>query len=162
MEQASMYRWLNPDIITNDIMAVDYYFTDWNPNDAKVNKSGNYPNVRMKEKLLPMMSYEETEAYVEKKIMRLITLEDMPEASLPLCTHDELWQKPDKWEFWSKTTNKQCSKLCDTAAEAHEKNSHTNGLGKVALRQFQPTFCLWCDATDICSQAAAFKAKGLI
>jgi len=36
--QGSIYRWLNPDIITKDNMAIDFIFTDWSQAKAKQRK----------------------------------------------------------------------------------------------------------------------------
>jgi hypothetical protein len=159
--QGSIYRWLNPEIITNDIMVVDYYFTDWNPVSAKKEKDKNYPSARMLEKKLPLESYDKTEDFIRLRLQEIRHYTGQDQEHLPRCTPDELWQNPSKWEYWSKPTNKQCSKLLDSKGEA-EAWLASKGVGFIQERQFEPKFCNYCDARSICKQAQGFITAGLL
>jgi hypothetical protein len=163
MLQGSIYRWLNQDIIQNDHMIVDYYFTDWNPVYAasKKEQAKNYPPNRMLEKKFELLSLADTETMIVNTIGEIKAYTGKPQADLPLCTPKELWQNPSKWEFWSKATNKQCSKLFDTQGEAMQMFNEKGGGGMVRERKFRPTFCLYCDARAVCQQAASMDAQGL-
>ena len=159
--QGSIYRWLNPELITEDIMSVDYYFTDWNPVSARKDKDKNYPPARMLEKTLPLAGLEETEHFIRNRLLEIRHYTGQDQDHLPRCTPEELWQNPAKWEYWSKATNKQCSKLFDDRGEA-EAWTTSKGVGFIQERQYEPKFCKYCDASSICKQAQGFIAAGLL
>lgn len=161
VQQGSIYRWLNPDIVTSDRMFVDYYFTDWNPVNAVKQAKDNYPPNRMLAKAFTLMPVEETEEFIRGRLQEIKRLTGKSQDVLPLCTPEELWQNPAKWEYWSKDTNKQCSKLLDSREEA-QAYLNEKGIGFIQERQFEPTFCLYCDAKSICNQAKGFIASGLL
>jgi hypothetical protein len=160
IQQGSIYRWLNQDIITSDIMHVDYYFTDWSPIGLQKDPK-NYPPQRMLSKPFNLMTLDNTEEFIRSKLRTIKSLTGKPQSELPRCTPEELWQNPAKWEYWSKATNKQCSKLHDTEAEAIQMIMD-KGVGFTTKREFQPTFCLYCDASSICKQAQGYVAEGLL
>lgn len=45
--QGSIYRWLNPQIITSDCMCIQYIFTDWSGLRASIEKAKGYPQSRV-------------------------------------------------------------------------------------------------------------------
>lgn len=159
--QGSIYRWLNPEIITQDTMIVDYYFTDWNPVGYAKEKDKNYPPSRMLAKPFDLVPIPETEQFIRDRLGAIKQLTGLDQDYLPRCTPDELWQKPARWEYWSKPTNKQCSKLLDSKAEADAWLSG-KGVGFIRERQDEPTFCKYCDAQTICKQAQEFINQGIL
>jgi len=160
MMQGSIYRWLNPDIITDDFMSVDYAFTDWTPLQAQANK--DYPPNRILSKDLELLPIPITEDFVEERLNLIDSLTGQPQTSMPDCTPDELWQEPPKWAFYRKATNKKATKLYDNPAEANAANSAIGNTGVVVERKATPKFCTYCDASSICLQADAFRAAGLL
>jgi len=161
-QQGSIYRWLNPEIVTNDRMIIDYYFTDWNPNPRiSEEEKKKYPHNRMLAKPLDLMSLDTTEHFIRGKLLEIKLLTGKPQEELPRCTPTELWQNPAKWEYWSKAENKQCSKLLDSPTEAQAWLAE-KGVGFIKERQFEPTFCNYCDAKLVCTQARGFIAEGLL
>ena len=64
--QGSIYRWLNPEIITQDHMAIQFLFTDWFPGRAKADPK--YPQRPVEQKLIPLLPIEETEAFIRNKL----------------------------------------------------------------------------------------------
>jgi hypothetical protein len=160
-KQGSIYRWLNPELITQDTIIVDYYFTDWNPVSYKREKDRNYPPSRMLAKPFKLLSLEETELFIRQQLTNVKYYTGKPQDELPLCTPEELWQNPAKWEYWSKDTNKQCSKLLPNEGEANAWLA-SKGVGFIRERQEEPTFCKFCDARSICKQAQGFVAAGIL
>jgi hypothetical protein len=159
--QGSIYRWLNPDIITNDTMMVDYYFTDWNPVTYKRDKEKNYPPARMLEKSFILLSAEDTEQFIRDRLQEIKHYTGRDQNQLPLCTPEELWQNPSQWEYWSKPTNQKCSKLFKTREEA-DTWLISKGVGFIQERQNEPTFCKYCDAQTICKQAQQYITAGIL
>lgn len=160
MMQGSLYRWLNPDIITEDYMCIDYAFTDWTPLQAQANK--DYPPQRLLEKKLELLPIDVTNDFVLEKLAEIADLEPRPQDEMPLCTPEELWQDPAKWAFYRKATNKKATKLYDNPADAHAANAAIGNTGVVVTRKATPKFCTYCDASSICLQADAFRAEGLL
>ena len=161
MQQGSIYRWLNQDIITSDTMHVDYYFTDWSPVAYDKEKDKNYPPSRMLSKRFDLMTLDDTEQFIRSKLTTIKRLTGHSQTLLPRCTPEELWQNPAKYEYWSKATNTRCSKIHPTREDA-EQMVREKGIGFVKERQFEPTFCKFCDARSICTQAAEFVQQGLL
>ena len=87
--QGSIYRVLNPGIITDDHMEVMFLFTDWSPLKALADK--DYPQEICKSRILPLMSVAKTEAYIWERLDAIKAAQSLPESDLPRCTPEELW-----------------------------------------------------------------------
>ena len=160
MMQGSIYRWLNPDIITDNFMSVDYAFTDWAPLQAQANR--DYPPSRILAKELELLPIQITDDFVHARLDLIDALTGAPQTDIPDCTPDELWQMPTKYAFYRKATNKKATKLYDSLAEANQANADIGNTGTVVHRPSTPKFCTYCDASSICLQADAFRAAGLL
>jgi hypothetical protein len=166
MMQGSQYRMLNPDIITDDFMDVEYLFTDWSKWDAA--KGGDYPPFRVMTKTLKLLPIEETKAFVTRQITLLEKLKDVPQEELPECTPEELWQDPAKYAYFRNREGSRATKLYDTLQEAQQHmsmdaaNPKIKTVGKIDYRPAEPTFCKYCDAISACTQAERFIADGLL
>jgi hypothetical protein len=156
-----MYRLLNPKIITNDHMNVQYLFTDWSPYQAQANKE--YPQRRIMAKRLPLLSLADTEEFVRAKLITIKQHQQLPQEELPNCTPTELWQDPAKWAYYKdKTKLVRATKLFDSSTEAASRNAADGAKGVIIKRPAEPTFCKYCDARPICTQAEYFIAEGLL
>ena len=160
MMQGSIYRWLNPGIITDDWMSVDYAFTDWTPLQAQANK--DYPPSRILSKDLELLPIQIVDDFVHERLALIEDLTGKPQSQMPACTPEELWQDPPKYAFYRKATNKKSTKNCDTRAEADALNAAIGNTGVVVERKATPKFCIYCDASSICLQADNFRAAGLL
>lgn len=159
--QGSMYRLLNQDIITDDHMNVQYLFTDWSPYQAQANK--DYPQNRVMAKRLPLLSLADTEEFVRSQLKTIQRYQKLPQEELPACTPKELWQDPAKWAYYKdKTKLVRATKLFDTPAEAASRNAADGAKGVIIKRDAEPTFCKYCDARPICTQAEQFLADGVL
>jgi len=160
-KQGSIYRWLNPDIITQDHVNILMIFTDWSELKAKADKT--YPQKRVIVRKISLMSMEETESYVMERLRLLNRYLDKPEAELPQCTPDELWMDPPKWAYYKDRTKLgRATKLFDNAAEANLQLSKEGRTGTVVKRDMEPKFCRYCDARPICTQAEGYIAQGIL
>jgi len=61
-QQGSLYRWLNPDIITDDMMTICYFFTDWK---AGLAYDSNYPQHKVLGVKFNLDTLDNTQAFVE-------------------------------------------------------------------------------------------------
>ncbi len=159
IKQGSIYRWLNPEIILDDIIDIEYIFTDWNMLEYIRNKD-TYPNNRLLRKEYPLMSIEETQTFVEGVCNKIESLEDKAQSELPLCTKDELWMDDSVYKYYKDPTKmSRSTKNFDNAADAHEKCASA-GVGIVVEVKGKPRRCKWCDVVLICDQAKTMIADG--
>lgn len=157
--QGSIYRWLNPQIITRDEMAIQFIFTDWTA--AKVQSDPAYPPAPVMTRVLPLKSLNETEAYIRQRLDLLERYRDAPEPELPECNDAELWRKPPQFKYYrdpSKTT--RATKNFDTAAEAYARLRADGGGGLVKEVPGQVSACKYCPAFVLCSQKDRLIAAG--
>lgn len=155
--QGSVYRWLNPTKITNDQMAIQFIFTDWNANKAKSDK--NYPKSRILEYPLQLISVAETDAYIKRKLMDVDTYMDSPESAMPPCTDEELWRSKPQWKYYSKQDSKRAYRTFDNPQDANTLLAQ-RGAGYVKEFKSEPKACRYCAAFSICSQAQKFVDEG--
>lgn len=156
--QGSLYRWLNPDIITKDVMDIHYIFTDWNKAESLRNK--DYPQHRVLTQQYKLMSIEETQAWVERKLHELNQYIHTHETDLPQCSDEELWRKPTVYKYY-KDPNKteRSTKNFDTLSDAV---NHMTSMGTGAIKEVKGTIsaCKYCPAFHECTQKDLYIATG--
>lgn len=157
--QGSIYRWLNPEIVTQDVMAIQFIFTDWSA--ARARAESNYPQSRIQQRILHLMSIPETDRYVRNKLNQIDEYWDAPEESIPLCSDDDLWRSAPVFKYYKnpeKTT--RSTKNFDTKQEAYIRLAEEGGKGLVLEKPGQVTACKYCPAFAACSQKDALIAQG--
>lgn len=160
IQQGSIYRWLAPHVITSDFMRIQNIFTDWSKLDALIKKKAGYPPRRIITKKLKLMALEETEAFVKQKIAAFKRYRKAPEASIPPCTPEDLWQSEPVYKYFSKPENTRAQKVCDTYAEAHEQFMKGGTTGLIKTIPGKVKRCNWCDGYVLCTQKDEYIANG--
>ena len=151
--QGSIYRWLNPKLITSDHMLIQQIFTDWSKLDASIKKGRGYPQKRILTKKLKLMSLQKTDDWINNRIRLINEAFNMPEKDLPLCTKKELWQDDTKWKYYKNPTNtKRSTKNYDTFPEAHQHLMKDNQVGIIKEFPGLVKRCGYCNAYDLCTQ----------
>lgn len=157
--QGSMYRWLKPDIITDDVMAIDYAFTDWSALQASIQKD-KYPQMRMMEQLFTLMSLAETEKYIKTKLSLIDDLRYSEQHEMPRCTNEDLWVQPSKWKYYKKPEAKRATRVYDTQPEAVAHLTKDGSIGVVMEHKGEVKACRYCEALPICEQAQTYINSG--
>lgn len=157
--QGSIYRWLNPEIITQDHMAIQFLFTDWFPGRAKADPK--YPQRPVEQMLIPLLSVEETETFIRNKLTQIQQYENSPEELLPLCNDKELWRTEPQFKYY-KNPNKmsRSTKNFDSKQEAFTRLAADGNVGTVVEVPGQVIACKYCPAFPVCSQKDALVAEG--
>lgn len=157
--QGSIYRWLNPDIITQDTMTIHFIFTDWNKVQSLKDK--NYPNNRVLSQNIPLLDLNQTEAFVHSRLKQIKQHLNTPEPQLPLCTDKDLWRKADVYKYY-KDPNKltRSTRNFDSLSEASAYMAEQNGQGIIKQVKGQVTACRYCSAFALCTQKDALIASG--
>jgi len=87
--QGSIYKWLNPTIVTANNISIEKIFSDWSSSKAKYTK--NYPKLRVLSKDYPLMSLPDIEKWIIERLALLDKHISSQQSDLPLCNNDELW-----------------------------------------------------------------------
>jgi hypothetical protein len=157
--QGSIYRWLNPDIITQDEMDIQFIFTDWSKSKARMDKQ--YPQSRTKRYPLKLKSAAEVESYLSSKIIKIKNLIDEPESKLPACNDEDLWRSAAVWKYYKdpKKTSRS-TKNFDNPTDANSRLIADGNKGIVIEMKGQVKACNYCNAIDICEQAKTYIDSG--
>lgn len=157
--QGSIYRWLNPKIITKDQMAIQFIFTDWS--GARARTETNYPSMRFQQRILDLKSVQETDQFVTNKL-RLIDMHwATKEEDLPLCNDSDLWRSEPVFKYYKNPAKTaRSTKNFDDRASANIRLAEDGGKGIVIERPGQVTACKYCAAFSVCSQKDDLIAAG--
>lgn len=157
--QGSIYRWLNPQIITKDEMAIQFIFTDWSK--AKAMADPKYPQQRIQQRILPLKSIQETDAFVTRKLNQIEQYWDAPEEQLPLCTDADLWRSEPVFKYYKNPEKRaRSTKNFDNRHDAQLRCIEDGNVGIVVEQPGQVTACKYCSAFAVCSQKDALIASG--
>lgn len=159
IQQGSIYRWLNPKIITKDQMAIQFIFTDWSR--AKAMQDPKYPQQRIQQKILDLMSIQETEQFVKSKLNLIDKHWDTPEEELPQCSNDDLWRSDPVFKYYKNPEKTaRSTKNFDNRQDALIRLSEDGNVGIVKEQPGQVTACKYCAAFSVCSQKDQLIACG--
>lgn len=155
--QGSIYRWLNPDIITRDDMAIIYFFKDWAAVKAATDK--RYPQAPIVEKVFQLKTVAETEAFIFHKTSEIRKYLNAPESEIPHCSEKELWQSETVYKYYKKPEAKRATKDFKTDRIGAYAHANING-GFVREIPGTVRACNYCDAQSICTQRQQLIATG--
>jgi hypothetical protein len=161
--QGSIYRFLAPHIITKDWMNLTFNFTDWSAMQSRI--MPGYPPNKMLTKRLQLLSYDETEDYVTRRVGDLIRLKDATEEAMPLCSDKDLWRKEDQYRYYKNPQKAyepgaRSTKNFDNQHDAAVQLSKDGNVGVVIKRSGEVTACKYCSAFMACKQKDALIASG--
>lgn len=157
--QGSIYRWLNPDIITKDVMSIQYIFTDWSKVASL--KNPDYPSNRVITQNLPLQSLEATEEFIKQKLTQLDKYNDTPEPELPYCTDDDLWRKETVYKYYKNPKKRtRATKNFTSRKEAMIKLVEDGSIGIIEEVKGQVNACKYCNAFNLCTQKDKLIADG--
>jgi hypothetical protein len=161
--QGSLYRWLNPEIITSDHMNINFIFTDWVAIQARIKADKGYPATRIMPHKVMLKSLAETEVWVQRKIATLDFLLEAPEKDLPLCEAQDLWQDPPVFKYYKNPEKKTRSTAnFSTSAEAQIRWIQDGRVGEIVEVPGSCKGCLYCDAFMLCSQKDRLLESGAL
>jgi hypothetical protein len=158
IQQGSIYRWLNPKLITSNQMAIQYIFTDWSAAQARSNT--NYPQSRIKRKVFTLMSLADTERFIVNKLNLIKQYWDSEESEIPECTSDDLWRSEPVFKYYKNPEKLlRSTKNFDSKQDAYS-HAATVGVGIVLEKPGQVTACKYCSGFSECKQKDSLIATG--
>ena len=143
--QGSIYRWLNPDLITEDEIVINFLFTDWNKN--YVYSRENYPPTKVLGKSFKLWSVEETEMYIRDKLNQLKKYWNDPLHLIPCCTDEDLYSGSIIYKYYKSgyEEGKRSTKNFDSLSEATLYRAKNKGVGEIIVDKGKPFKCPCCD-----------------
>ena len=157
IKQLSIYRWLNPELITEDVGMIQFIFTDWNQNYTLSNPE--YPKHPFVAIQLPLLSLREVEDFISKSLRNIeYYSENIKE--LPLCDNHTLMTS-EVWQYFSKANATKASKNFNSQIEAMRYMA-SKGVGEVKKKLQEPKGCNYCSCRHICNQYENMKKIGII
>lgn len=149
--QGSIYRWLNPTLITKDEMAIQFIFTDWSAAKAKADPA--YPQSRIQQRVLKLKSVNEIDAFIQRKLRLIEQYWDAPEADIPECSDDDLWRSDPVWKYYKNPTKmSRSTKNFENKQDAYIRLSQEGNVGVVVEVPGQVTACKYCSGFGLCTQ----------
>ena len=157
-KQGSVYRWLNPGIVTKDTMTVHYILKDWSATRALNDPS--YPASPTFSKQIPLMTLPETEAWVRSQVETLRRNWNVPEPQLPKCSDQDLWRSDPQFKYYSNASNTRATKNFDSLAEAQLYMLEKGGKGVIKEVMGEVRACATCPCFSLCTQKDAYLISG--
>lgn len=152
--QGSIYRWLNPELITSDCITICFIFTGWSQKDAAF--KDNYPPHRLMQKDIPLLSLVQTERWIRSKLNEIEKNRNLNQDEMIQCSDEELWRTQPVFKYYaSGDTTKRATKNFNTAQEAAAYKSNNKNKGVIVMVPGEPKRCNYCAAASICEQRKA-------
>lgn len=149
--QGSIYRWLNPTLVTKDEMAIQFIFTDWSAAKAKADPA--YPQSRIQQRVLKLKSVNEIDAFIQRKLRLIEQYWDAPESEIPECSDDDLWRSDPVWKYYKNPTKmSRSTKNFENKQDAYIRLSQEGNVGVVVEVPGQVTACKYCSGFGLCTQ----------
>lgn len=150
-KQGSIYKWLNPKLITSDTITICFIFTDWNKKDAAYQPL--YPKTKIKQKEIPLLSMGQTETLIRRKLSEIEKNWLLEQDQMIKCTDTELWRSAPVYKYYaSGDITKRATKTFNTAHEASCYKIQNKNKGTIMTVPGEPKRCKYCLAAPICQQ----------
>lgn len=157
--QGSIYRWLNPKIVTKDHLNIQQIFKDWSA--AKAERDKNYPPSQINQATFKLLSPSEVERFITRKTDEIIKYESLDQSQMPLCTDEELWRNESVFKYYANpSATARSTKNFTTYMEA-ETFRRSAGKGVIYEVKGKAKACSYCSAASMCKQYAEMKEAGL-
>ena len=136
---------------------------DWKSSDAG---KPDYPDAPIMQIPVPLWTWEKTQDYVEERIAihQQAAYSVLIGEELPLCTAEEMWERPEKFAVMKSATHKRASRLLDSMEEAVTwAEDPLNGMGAKHVIEHRPGKRVrcedWCEVAPFCSQHKDYTEK---
>lgn len=159
-QQGSIYRWLDPQLITQSEMDIVHIFMDWKAGMVKTDPS--YPPQRFRKQTFPLLSVLETEGFIRRKLNLIEQYWGAPEEELPLCDDEELWRSEPVFKYYKSgdTSKSRSTKNFDSMHDARVRLIEDGSVGAIKEVPGSVTACKYCSAFAICTQKDQLISAG--
>lgn len=150
MMQGSIYRWLNPELITGDTLTINFVFLDWKAFQSKSNEK--YPPAKVYKREYKLLSLEETEMFIRNKLKIHVKHLDSPLEIIPCCSEKELFSSPPVFKYFKTgyEEGKRATKNFDSFIEASKYRADKgNFQGDIVEHKGNPFMCPCCNPDEV-------------
>ena len=159
--QQSMYRWLNPEIITSSVGCVNFIFKDWKRSD--VGRIKGYPETQVKEMRIQLMAPEKIEKLIIAKLDDILKCVPMQhEKHMTRCTDEELWRDDPVHKYYKNPetakNNGRSTKNFESYGEAMAHKAKM-GVGVIVTKPGVVRRCNYCKAAPLCTQRLEYQTQ---
>lgn len=158
--QGSIYRWLDPELITESTMDIHYIFMDWKPSMVKTDPS--YPTKRFHTQSFDLKSVSETDSFIKTKLKLIEEYWDKDEQDIPHCGNEDLWRSEPVFKYYKNgdTSSKRSTKNFSSKQDAMIFMANAGNTGAIKEVPGQVTACKYCPAFAACTQKDVLIAAG--
>lgn len=159
--QLNVYAWLIEKVkkVPVTSVAIVALIRDWKSREAATKEA--YPDAPIKEIPIRLWPFEEREAYISSRIAKHSACEFAMETDgeLPLCTPDEMWEKPTMWAV-RKKGNVRAKAVCMSQDVAEGMIEELGKDYEIEVRPGERTRCeSFCPVKDFCQQYRDYKEE---
>lgn len=153
-QQLNIYAWLVQTVKQAPVtdIGIVAIIRDWSRREAAKNE--NYPPAPIKEIPIKLWTYEEQEAYIKHRISMHSACEFALETDedLPLCTPEEMWERPTVWAV-KKKGGVRAKSLHEDEGGAQEALESLGKDYEIEVRPGSRTRCeSFCPVSQYCQQ----------
>lgn len=160
IQQGSIYRWLNPTLVTRPTMAINYAFWDWAAGKAGM---PNYPPKPVMKQEFPLQDPAHTQQWMAQKLNELERYSQSADEDIPECTDKDLWRDEPTYKYFANPEKTgRATKVFPTYNEAVTYQMNKGGKGIIQKFKSEPKACNYCAAKLICGQYKNFVNQGII
>lgn len=148
-KQGSIYRWLNPNLITGDYLTINFVFLDFKK--FLDQRNGNYPPARAYFKQYKLLSVWETEMFIRNKLKQLVKYWNYPLEQIPCCQPEDLFTDKPIYKYYKNgyEEGKRSTKNFDTFAEASAYRAKQGFVGVLIEDRGKPFMCPCCIPEEV-------------
>ena len=152
MQQGSIYRWLDPNLIQSDTVIINFIFTDWQKSRMY---DEAYPRTPVAYKYFDLMSVSETEMFIQNKIDMLKKFWNEPLENIPCCTPQELYTSPPVYKYYANgaANSTRSTKNFGSLAEATAYKAKKGHIGDIIEYRGTPFVCPFCLPEELAETA---------
>lgn len=157
--QGSIYRWLDPQLITDDVMEIHYIFTNWMAGQVKTDPK--YPTTPILTQRFELLGSAYIHQFIKNKLDALEKYWDADEQDIPDCSDEDLWRSEPVFKYYknpSKTS--RSTKNFETRDGAVARFIEDGSVGLIKEVPGEATACKYCPAFAACTQKDRLIASG--
>lgn len=158
--QGSIYRWLNPKLVTKESIKINFVFGNF---DRKEMYNPKYPPAACAGREYELYDEEDTGLWIGERIALIQQYMDAPEEELPECTPEDLWMDAPTYKYYKNPEKRSRSTAnFDTYEEALGRKTADGHVGVIVEVLATPKACSYCSGAALCKQKDAYIEQGIL
>lgn len=142
--QGSIYRWLNPSLITGSELTINFLFLDFKKYLDQ--RNGNYPPARAYFKKYKLMSVNDIDMFIRNKLKQIVKYWNYPLEQIPCCQPEDLFSSKPTFKYYKNGVegSTRSTKNFTTYLEASAYRAKQGYVGVIVEDKGKPFMCPCC------------------